>query len=482
MSATKTIVWFRQDLRIHDNPALLAAVNAGDIFPIYILDDVNSGDWAMGAASRLWLHESLDSLNASLNGRLCFFDGDAQIVLMDLVAELGATAVHWNRCYEPWRIGRDKKIKTQLSEKGVEVNSYNGSLLWEPWEITKKDGTPYKVYSPFFKRGCLAASHQIRQVLPAPKNINYLALPQGFASHSLEELRLKPSIAWDGGIRKAWSVGEDAAHDRLQQFIDRRLEGYKKARDFPAMGSTSRLSPHLHFGELSPHQVWFQVLQSDPVNKEDLSHYQSELGWREFSYYLLYHWPQIPDQPFVKKYKAFPWCTDNEGLQQWQQGKTGYPIVDAGMRELWQTGYMHNRVRMIVGSFLVKNQLIHWRHGERWFWDCLVDADLASNSAGWQWVAGCGADASPYFRIFNPLLQSEKFDPEGEYLVRYLPELKGLPKKYRHKPWEAPCDVLDQAGIELGKDYPVPILDLKVTRERALSSLRAMNDQWAAEQ
>ena len=277
----------------------------------------------MGAASRLWLHESLDSLNASLNGQLCFFDGDAQTVLMDLVGELGATAVHWNRCYEPWRIGRDKKIKTQLSDKGVEVNSYNGSLLWEPWEIIKKDGTPYKVYSPFFKRGCLAASHQIRQVLPAPKNIN-AALPQGFASHSLEELLLKPTIAWDGGIRKAWSVGEDAAHDSLKQFIDRRLEGYKKARDFPAMGGTSRLSPHLHFGELSPHQVWFQVLQSDPVNEEDLSHYQSELGWREFSYYLLYHWPQIPDQPFVTKYKAFPWCSDNEGLQQWQQGKAGY--------------------------------------------------------------------------------------------------------------------------------------------------------------
>ena len=481
MSVSKTIVWFRQDLRIHDNPALLAAVDAGDVLPIYILDDINSADWAMGEASRLWLHQSLASLNKSLNGQLCLFKGDAQAILINLVAELGATAVHWNRCYEPWRINRDKKIKTHLVEQGLEVNSYNGSLLWEPWEITKKDGAPYKVYSPFFKRGCLAAANRIRQVLPAPKKINYVTLPEGFASKSLEALSLTPSVGWDVGIRSLWSVGEDAAHDRLQQFIDRRLEGYKKARDFPAMESTSRLSPHLHFGELSPHQVWFQVLQSDPINEEDLSHYQSELGWREFSYYLLYHWPQIPDQPFVPKYKVFPWRSDNEGLQQWQQGKTGYPIVDAGMRELWQTGYMHNRVRMIVGSFLVKNQLIHWQHGERWFWNCLVDADLASNSAGWQWVAGCGADASPYFRIFNPLLQSEKFDPEGEYLVRYLPELKGLPKKYLHKPWEAPSDVLDQAGIELGKDYPVPILDLKVTRERALSSLRAMNDQLAAE-
>mgnify|MGYP001301672917 CR=1 FL=1 len=482
MSSAKTIVWFRQDLRIHDNPALLAAVEAGDVLPIYILDDVNSGEWSMGEASRLWLHQSLASLNESLDGQLCFFNGDAETILVELVATLGATAVCWNRCYEPWRISRDRKIKSLLTEQGIHVSSHNGSLLWEPWEITKKDGTPYKVYSPYFKRGCLGATDRIRQALPAPKKIAYMPRPKTLVSASLDDLSLLPSIPWDASIRAAWPVGETAAHDKLQRLIDRRLAGYKKGRDFPAMDSTSRLSPHLHFGELSPHQVWFQVLQSNPDNEEDLSHYQSELGWREFSYYLLYHWPELPDQPFMPKYKAFPWRSDNQGLEQWQQGKTGYPIVDAGMRELWQTGYMHNRVRMIVGSFLVKNQLVHWRDGERWFWNCLVDADLASNSAGWQWVAGCGADASPYFRIFNPLLQSEKFDPEGEYLVRYLPELKNLPKKFRHKPWEAPAEVLTEAGVELGKDYPVRILDLKVTRERALASLRAMNDQLAAQE
>ena len=475
----KTIVWFRQDLRIHDNPALLSAAEAGEILPVYILDDINAGDWAMGAASRVWLHQSLKKLSKSLNDKLLLLCGDAEKIIPQLVADTGATAVHWNRCYEPWRIQRDQKIKAALTESGINVESTNGSLLWEPWSITKKDGSPYKVYSPYFKRGCLGSVDIIRPVVPAPKAIKYIRRNKDLKGLSLDELNLQPSIGWDKGILSSWDAGEDGAHDKLTALVARRLEGYKLGRDFPAMDSTSRLSPHLHFGEISPHQVWFQVRQAGPCNEEDLSHYLSELGWREFSYYLLFHWPTLPEQPFQPKYKAFPWGSDDEGLKQWQKGQTGFPIIDAGMRELWQTGYMHNRVRMIVGSFLIKNQLIHWHHGARWFWDCLVDADLASNSASWQWVAGSGADASPYFRIFNPLLQSEKFDGDGDYLTRYVPELKGLPKKYRHKPWEAPANVLQAAGIELGVDYPHPILDLKVTRERALGALKAMNNQLA---
>ena len=474
MASPVAIVWFRQDLRIHDNPALLAAAQAGRVLPVYILDDVNAGKAKMGAASRVWLHHSLQSLNKSLSGRLLMLNGDASILLPQLAKDCGAKQVYWNRCYEPWRIKRDKKIKADLTAQGIEVHSSNGSLLWEPWTVLKKDGSPYKVYSPYYKRGCLGAEQAIRPMLAAPKTLRYCLPSQAPNGLSLVQLKLLPSIRWDKTMIDHWEVGEDAAHNKLAALVDRRLANYKRGRDFPALKSTSRLSPHLHFGELSPHQVWFQVQQCQLKNEDDRYHFLSELGWREFSYYLLYHWPQLPTKPFQPKYASFPFLTDKKGLRLWEQGRTGFPIIDAGMRELWQTGYMHNRVRMIVGSFLVKNQLIDWRKGEAWFWDCLVDADLASNSASWQWVAGCGADAAPYFRIFNPVLQSEKFDPEGEYLVNYLPELAGLPKKYRHKPWEAPENVLQAANIRLGEDYPEPILDLKVTRERALMALKQL--------
>lgn len=471
-----TIVWFRQDLRLYDNPALLAAANLGHVLPVYILDDINAGDAAMGAASRVWLHHSLKSLNKALKGRLLLLNGDAAELVPKLVKQAGATNVYWNRCYEPWRINRDKKIKADLIANDIEVKSTNASLLWEPWSVLKKDGTPYKVYSPYYKRGCLGSVDSIRPVVPAPEKIQYCKPAVTELGVHLDALNLLPTIAWDKGIYKEWEMGEDAAHHKLTGLIERRLEDYKKGRDFPALQTTSRLSPHLHFGELSPNQVWFQVQQSNPLNEDDSYHFLSELAWREFSYYLLYHWPILPDKPFKPKYNGFPFLKDKKGLRQWQQGKTGFPIIDAGMRELWQTGFMHNRVRMIVASFLVKNQLIDWRAGKNWFWDCLVDADLASNSASWQWVAGCGADAAPYFRIFNPLLQSEKFDPEGEYLVAFVPELAGLPKKFRHKPWDAPAEVLAEANIRLGEDYPKPILDLKITRERALLALKSMRD------
>lgn len=473
-TANPAILWFRQDLRLSDNPALRAAHEAGKILPIYILEDEDAGQWKMGAASRVWLHHSLKKLDDALGGNLRMFSGKAADIIAHLAKTTGATQLHWNRCYEPWRIARDEKIKRQLSDSGMEVKSHNGSLLWEPWTIGKKDGGPYKVFTPFFKKGCLAAPEP-RRPQPRPARLSYSKPDKLKGECSLDELALLPDIPWDEGICSSWSIGEQAAGKTLQTFIEDSLHQYKKGRDFPASGTTSRLSPHLHFGEISPHQVWHSVAREEAHRgSDDLHHFQSELGWREFSYHLLYHWPHLPDKPFNESYSNFPWQNHKPSLKQWQRGATGFPIVDAGMRELWQTGYMHNRVRMIVASFLVKNQLLHWRHGESWFWDCLVDADLASNSASWQWVAGCGADAAPYFRIFNPVLQSQKFDPDGEYVLQYCPELEGLKGKALHQPWLANSDELAAANIVLGRDYPEPMLDLKASREAALAAYQSM--------
>jgi deoxyribodipyrimidine photo-lyase len=469
-----TILWFRQDLRLYHNPALLAAQADGNILPVYILDDVNADTWKMGAASRIWLYQSLQELNKSLSGKLRFFCGDAGNILLELIKQTDAKSIHWNRCYEPWRIHRDKKIKGTLLGGGIGVNTHNGSLLWEPWTILKNNQTPYKVYTPYYKNGCLGAPTP-RKPIPALKKIPFAQVNALINECSLDELNLEPLVRWDLGIRKAWQAGERVADSRLESFIENDLHRYKTGRDFPALSCTSLLSPHLHFGEISPHQVWHRIKQEEVrFGSDDLTQYLREIAWREFSYYLLYHWPHIPEKPFNPKYAAFSWRLDQHGLTQWQKGKTGFPIIDAGMRELWQTGYMHNRVRMIVASFLVKNQLINWRDGAAWFWDCLVDADLASNSASWQWTAGCGADAAPYFRIFNPVLQSKKFDPEGNYIKQYCPELTGLSGKNLHQPWEAKSNMLEAAGIELGVHYPKPILDLKVTRQRALDVDRSL--------
>ncbi len=473
-SEAPVILWFRQDLRVSDNPALLEACKAGRILPIYILDNVNSGKWQMGAASKVWLHHSLEKLNQSLSGNLKLFCGDAKIIIDSLVKETGSKKIFWNRCYEPWRISRDKEIKEALKDKGVEAISTNGSLLWEPWRIVKQDGTPYKVFTPYFKKGCLQAEPP-RLPLKKTKKIIFFEHEIEKAC-SLQQLELMPSLSWGNEIIAHWNVGEIAAQKKIKTFIKKKLRIYSsetQGRDFPAQCSTSRLSPHLHFGEVSPHQIWHSVqneVKQHNLLDEEYFHFLSEIGWREFSYYLLYHWPTLPEKPFNKKYQDFPWITKNikTDLAKWQKGATGFPIIDAGMRELWQTGTMHNRVRMIVASFLVKNQLISWHEGGEWFWDCLFDADLASNSASWQWVAGCGADASPYFRIFNPVTQSEKFDSEGEYIKTYCPELTALPSKYIHKPWQATEEALMKANIRLGVDYPKPMLDLKATRERAL--------------
>ena len=468
MSKGIAIHWFRQDLRITDNPSLETAAEFDAVLPIYILDDENSQEFKMGSASRWWLHNSLQSLNESLDGKLSIYSQNPEIVIQELLKKYEVKAVFWNRCYEPWRIDRDIDIKAYLDDKNIENKSFNSHLLWEPWEISKDDGTPYRVFTPYYKKGCLNAEEPR---LPS-KNLKIDTIFYDQDCEQIDTLDLLPRINWYSQIQEVWKPGEDGAQKRLDQFLKEGLLDYKEGRNFPFKENVSRLSPHLHFGEISPNEVWYQAKTKESVSgiQKSLEHFLSELGWREFSYYLLYHFPSLPKQNFQAKFNKFPWIKNESFLESWQKGETGYPIVDAGMRELWQTGYMHNRLRMVVGSFLVKNLLIDWREGEDWFWDCLVDADLASNSAGWQWVAGSGADAAPYFRIFNPVTQGLKFDPEGEYTKKYVPELKLLPNKFLFSPWEAPKEILEKAGIELGKDYPEPIVDLKYSRELALEA------------
>lgn len=423
------IVWFRQDLRLADNPALLAACQANIVIPVYILDDTPEQQWAVGEASNWWLHHSLVSLQQSLEGRLNVYRGNPESILQKLIQETSAIAVYWNRCYEPWSISRDSQIKHTLRDFGIKVASFNASLLWEPWNILKKDTTPYKVFTPYFRKGCLNHSPP-REPLPKPEKL-YLGEPLA-SSIKIDELALLPQIRWDKSLESHWNIGEEAALQRLEGFLTDGLKDYKEARNYPDKTNVSRLSPYLHFGQISPNTVWYKSATAGLMQRceNDLDCFMSELGWREFSYYQLYHNPTLLWANMKPTFDHFPWKTKPDSdLKQWQHGMTGFPIVDAGMRELWQTGFMHNRVRMVVASFLVKNLLFHWHLGEQWFRDCLVDADPASNSASWQWVAGCGADAAPYFRIFNPVLQGQKFDSDGAYIRRFIPELAQLPNK-----------------------------------------------------
>ena len=472
-------MWFRQDLRLADNPALCAACQRGEIIPVYILDDEGADCWKMGGASRWWLHHALDDLNSSLKQGLRLFKGDAQTILRNLAEQTGARAITWNRCYEPWRIARDAMIKTALKADGLDVQSFNGSLLWEPWQVLKKDSTPYKVFTPYYRRGCLSSAPPRRpNATPATIKIS----ENSVQSLSLKDLNLLPKITWDTQMKARWDITEAAAHERLDEFVMDELQDYREGRNFPDKANVSRLSPYLHFGQISPNIAWHRAAEAGAfiTNEQSLDTFLSELGWREFSYYLLYHFPGLPTDNLQVRFNLFPWAENTDAdLKAWQQGKTGYPLVDAGMRELYNTGYMHNRVRMVVGSFLVKNLLIHWHAGEQWFWDCLVDADLASNSAGWQWIAGCGADAAPFFRIFNPITQSEKFDKQGGYIRRYVPELANMPEKYIHAPWLAPAEVLAVAGVEVGHNYPAPIMDIKESRERALAAFSVTKIQPA---
>jgi deoxyribodipyrimidine photo-lyase len=474
-----TIVWFRQDLRLQDNPALAAARKLGGaIVPVYILDDSGEGDWPPGGASRWWLHRSLAALDASLRARgsrLVLAAGESGSVLRGLLKSTGATAVHWNRRYEPAVIARDAALKAGLTAAGVEAKSFNAAQLFEPQAVRNKSGGPFQVFTPFW-RHCLTLPVEAPVKLPAGD----LPAPARWpASLALADLNLLPKVRWETGLAAAWQPGEAAAVSRLRKFVGSALAEYSERRNRPDTAGTSALSPHLHFGEIGPRQVWaaVQALSKEsgvfPANR-GAQVFLSEVGWREFAAHLLYHFPSTPGAPLRKEFAAFPWQRNAAHLHAWQKGLTGYPIVDAGMRQLWQTGWMHNRVRMIVASFLVKHLRLSWREGATWFWDTLVDADLAGNTLGWQWSAGCGADAAPYFRIFNPFLQGAKFDPAGDYVRRWVPELAGMPAGLIHQPWEAPKDVLAAAGVRLGDNYPQPMVDHGEARAAALAALKSI--------
>ncbi len=475
MSAIQpTVVWFRKDLRLDDHPALLeAAKTDGPVIPIYIDDDQET--FTAGAASRWWLHHSLVALNAHLqkqHNRLYCFAGAALPALRSVIGKTGARAVYWNRLYEPEEIARDAHIKKQLMQEGVEVRTFNGELMYEPWEIANQQDKPYQVFTPFWK-ACLK-SGEPAEPLNAPGRLRAYG-GNDLEALAIDELNLLPETDWAAGLRKAWKPGEKGAWEVLDQFLDRGLRHYKDGRDFPSESHTSKLSPHLHFGEISPRRVMQSIQETsargtEPGLIKGSEVYIRELGWREFGYHLLYHFPHTVDEPLRPEFKHFPWRRDAKALRAWQKGLTGYPIIDAGMRELWHTGWMHNRVRMIVASFLVKDLLISWREGERWFWDTLVDADRASNTLGWQWAGGCGADAAPYFRVFNPYLQGVKFDKDGTYVRRWVPELALLPSEFIHKPIEAPILVLKEAGVVPGETYPKPMVDHMKAKDRALEA------------
>ncbi len=450
------ILWFRQDLRLSDNPALRAAAATGrPVLPLFVLDDETPGAWAWGGASRWWLHHSLASLDKSLKGHLVLRRGHgahkaAQIVKA-LAHEVQAEGVFWNRCYEPFAVERDKALKAELGDAG---HSFNGSLLHEPWEIRNKSAKPFQVFTPFWKA---MRSMEVAAADPAPALKKFAKAE----SDRLEDWKLLPRKPdWARGFD--WRPGEKSAQDALYDFLNH-VSDYARARDMPGEDGTARLSPHLHWGEISPRQIWHAV----NTHGQSAGHetFLKELGWREFCAQLLFHHPDLPDQPLDKRFAKFAWRRSGPDFRAWTRGMTGVPIVDAGMRQLWQTGWMHNRVRMIVASFLIKHLGIHWRDGQAWFWDTLVDANLASNAANWQWVAGCGADAAPFFRIFNPVLQGEKFDAQGTYVRRFVPELADMPAKYIHRPWEAP---------ERPRNYPLPIVDLAEGRERALKAFKAL--------
>lgn len=470
MNTPPVIVWLRQDLRLADNPALYEASRRGaPVIPLYIFAPGEEGEWPSGAASRYWLHHSLASLGEDLqkkNSRLILRTGKSLEVLLSLVRETGAQTVFWNRRYEPAAIQRDQSIEKELKAEGLEVRTFNASLLFEPWEVMTSQSTPYRVFTPYW-RACLA-NLEPAAPLPPPRT---LGMPARWpTSPSLGELHLEPRIDWAGGIRETWAFGEPGAKKQLEAFLKKGISNYDQNRDFPGIKGISRLSPYLHHGEISPRQVWYAV-KATPHAGEG---YLRQLVWREFAHHLLYHFPETPQEPLHPGFSAFPWKRNRNWLTAWQKGKTGYPIVDAGMRELWTTGWMHNRVRMVVASFLVKDLLIPWQEGAKWFWDTLVDADLANNTFGWQWCAGCGADAAPYFRIFNPVTQGERFDPEGSYVRRWVPELAKLPQKWLHRPWLASASVLTEAGITLGKTYPHPLVDHAQARIKALDAYQSM--------
>lgn len=479
MSRPAHIIWFRQDLRLSDHQALTAAADEkASLLPLFIDEEVKGDPWLPGAAARYWLHHALELLDQQLKklgSHLVLRKGDPADILLEMAREIRAEKVFWTRRYEPAAAKRDQKIEKLLIESGIEVATFEGRLLREPSEMRRDGDCPPKVFTPFWKR-CIH-DWEPQSPLPPPKQLP--AVPK-IANWPLAQLELLPKKErrWDHKLDQHWEIGELAGQKALSAFVKKGLSEYSKKRDFLATEGTSSLSPYLAWGHISPRQIWHKVAEALQMEKSDAhavsSHpFVRQLFWREFSYSMLVHFPHTPDQPLREEFSHFPWQGNKEHFHLWSKGKTGYPIVDAGMNQLWEEGYLHNRARMIVASFLTKNLRIHWQWGARWFWDTLVDADLADNTMGWQWVAGCGADSAPYFRIFNPLSQSHRFDAEGDYVRRYIPALEKVPTSAVHAPWESEGDC-KSSGLVLDRDYPKPIVDHKETRQIALDCYGAM--------
>jgi deoxyribodipyrimidine photo-lyase len=464
--ASSTLVWLRNDLRIADNPALATALkHDAPVHAVYVLE-TDRGLRPLGGAAKVWLHESLKALNGDLaerGVRLSYREGDSATLIPELVRETGAERVYWNRRYDPAGRAHDAALKSALKSDGIEAESFNAALLVEPWDIATKQGTPYGVFTPFW--------NALRDK-PIAEPIGRIEKHEAISAPALD---FGEAPFWAEGILAHWTAGESRAKTVLADFLDDLLADYPKDRDVPRKDATSRMSPHLRFGEIGPRQIWHAVrhlIDANPAMASAGGKFLSEVAWREFSYHLLYHRDDIARHSMQERFDTIDWRKDTRALHAWQKGQTGIPVVDAGMRQLWRTGWMHNRVRMLTASLLTKNLLIDWRKGEQWFWDTLVDADPANNPASWQWVAGSGADAAPYFRIFNPVTQGEKFDPGGAYVRKWVPELKDMPDKWVHQPWEADAGTLDKAGLKLGETYPEPIVDLKASRARALDTLK----------
>ena len=447
-----TIVLFKNNLRYQDNPVLHDIPDGSKVIPVYIHDE-NYTKKVLGAASKYWLHHALESLNSSLDNKLMFFKGDTQSILDNLINSGDVKNVISEEAFLKDDIHLQNKIKSFLKSKDVSFKTYNCTLLWEPYSVFKDDGTPYKVFTPFYRKGCVSRITP-PQPLGKPIKISYAEFEN---KTKIENLNLISKYDWYSKFSNLWDISENRALSIFYDFTKKPIYNYKKGRDFPSQNFNSRLSPYIRFGMISVNRIWHEV--SNLISDKNTDHFKSEIGWREFSYYLLYHFPEMQSKNLQSKFDNFEWENSPEKFEAWKKGETGFPIIDAGMKELWQTGYMHNRIRMVVSSFLVKNLSIDWKLGEQWFWDCLLDADYASNIAGWQWVAGTGSDAAPYFRIFNPILQGEKFDETGEYTLKYLPELKTIPLKYLQKPWEINSDF----------NYIKPIIDYKESRETALT-------------
>ena len=465
-----TLLWFRNDLRLRDNAAFAAACRAQQIIPLYVLDSTDP--WPVQGAAAWWLHHSLNSLDQSLQtfgASLIVKRGEPVKIIASLIKQHDIDTLVFSRNYDPHGIALESQLKTLCDQRKVECKRFAGSLLLEPEQVKNLQGYPFQVFTPYYKKCLTLQRRNGTKRLPTARPRS--SSPKKF---SIDDLNLVPNAPnWAADFPRYWTPGETAAHKHLRVAIDDIVEHYNDTRDFPADTGTSRLSPHLRFGELSPAQILDAIAEKLPAKIAEA--FVRQLYWREFNAHLLFHFPHIDSKPFREKYSAFPWQKNKRMLKLWQRGKTGYPIVDAAMRELWHSGWMHNRCRMIVASFLTKHLMIHWREGALWFWDTLVDADLANNIGGWQWTAGCGADAAPYFRIFNPVTQSQKFDPNGDYVRRWLPELSALPNKYLHAPWTAPDDILLEAKIKLGREYPLPIVEHSSARQSALTAYHSFS-------